>query len=172
MRESILKAVSLGGLSQSSLSRTGKRRVSRFLLSLTLFMVLAFQPAPDMKGALIVHVAGLRNSNGQIIFSLYNRKDGFPGDSSKTFRYATSGIISDSCMVTFENLPFGQYALFCFHDENSDKKFDRTWYGKPTEGVAFSNNVHGSILGSPSFEDAKFDFRSREDSLKLTISYF
>ena len=149
-----------------------KKYILSLLMSLTLLVVLAFHPSQNMNGILKVYVTGLRNSNGEVIFYLFDGKDGFPDDKTKAFRCISSKIIGDSCAAIFENLPFGQYAIFCYHDENNDKKLNKTWYGKPNEGVAFSNNVRGSIAGAPAFEKAERDFKSKIDSLTIKMSYF
>ena len=35
--------------------------------------------------------------------------------------------------ITFENLPYGEYAVSVFLDTNGNKKFDMDEYGRPSE---------------------------------------
>ena len=43
--------------------------------------------------------------------------------------------------IDFTGVPPGKYALVCYHDENSNGKFDENMLGMPKEGYCFSNNV-------------------------------
>ena len=44
----------------------------------------------------------------------------------------------------------GIYALAVYHDADSDRSFDRTALGLPSEGFGFSNNPP-TFLGMPNF---------------------
>ncbi|HWZ23250.1 MAG TPA: DUF2141 domain-containing protein [Cytophagaceae bacterium] len=142
------------------------------LILLVSVVTLSFQLSKHEKGNLKITVTELKNSDGEIDFNLFNSSDGFPGDGTKTLKHLRGKINKDNCSVTFENLPFGKYAISIYHDENNDKKFNKSWYGKPIEGVAVSNNAKGSITGPPSFEEAKFDFNAQKNNLIIKMNYF
>ena len=63
-------------------------------------------------------------------------------------------------------IPFGEYAIKAFHDEDRDDEIDMNFLGIPVESYGFSNNVRG-IFGPPSFDKAKFLFNV--DSLAIEI---
>jgi uncharacterized protein (DUF2141 family) len=60
---------------------------------------------------------------------------------------------------TVENLPFGDYAIKFYHDENGDNACNTNFLGIPSEGYGFSNNAK-AFFGLPSFDKAKFTFDS------------
>jgi uncharacterized protein (DUF2141 family) len=131
---------------------------------------LSFQTAGN--GNLTVTVTNIKNTNGEIDFNLFNAgKGGFPDDATKTIRHTRSKIMNGTCTITFENIPFGVYAVSIYHDENNNQKFDQTWYGKPTEGVGVSNNPKVGIFSPPKFETAKFNFDNLKNSISIKIKY-
>ncbi len=58
-------------------------------------------------------------------------------------------------IVTFKNIPKGEYAVSFVHDENDNKKMDTNFFGIPKEDYGCSNNARG-FMGPPKYEDAKF----------------
>jgi uncharacterized protein (DUF2141 family) len=52
--------------------------------------------------------------------------------------------------AVWENLPPGDYGVAAIHDENSNAKLDRNFFGIPKEGFGFANNPHVG-LGPPAF---------------------
>ena len=87
------------------------------------------------------------------------------GDSS--FRSNETVPIHDSkASVTFEQIPYGTYAIKIFHDENSNGELDTNFVGFPKESFGFSNDAMGKF-GPPTFEQAKFEIA--QPKLELTI---
>jgi uncharacterized protein (DUF2141 family) len=77
----------------------------------------------------------------------------------------TATIENGSSNVTFENVPFGEYAIICFHDENENDKLDFQVSGMPLESYGTSNNALS--FGPPQFEDAKFIVGAEPLSLEI-----
>jgi len=123
-------------------------------------------------GNLRVTVTEIKNSDGEINFSLFNQAIGFPKDGTKSLKQIRGKIERGKCTVTFESIPYGKYAISIYHDENNDKQLNKSWYGKPIEGVAISNDVKGSMNGPPTFEMATFDFNSHKNGLIVKMNYF
>ncbi|NTU44714.1 MAG: DUF2141 domain-containing protein [Chlorobiaceae bacterium] len=127
----------------------------------------AAQPAGTIKA----HFSKLRNTKGDLIVSLFNKKEGFPVKSAKAFAKKTIPANDPKDEVVFENVPYGSYALSVFHDENSNGKVDSVFLIRiPKEGVGCSNNPKSSF-GPPSFNDAKFTLDSREVILNIDLKY-
>jgi len=124
-------------------------------------------PAP---AALHVRVANLRNSNGQVICTLFNSPIAFPSDSTRAVGQIAVSIKDDLAVCSFGGLAPGRYALVTFHDENSNGKFDRNWFGLPKEGYAFSNNVR-PVLSPPSFRAAAFDYGGADQWQTVAMRY-
>ena len=111
-----------------------------FIGILMLIPIGTFIQAADTKGSsLTVSVNKLRNSNGNVLFALYNTEDAFPDEHYKKYYKILRGKIENgSSLVIFENLPPGKYAVNILHDENKDGKIQRRFI-LPLEGIGFSN---------------------------------
>jgi uncharacterized protein (DUF2141 family) len=123
-----------------------------FCFSVVLTFFLSFKATENH--FISVSIKGLKNNNGTVYISLFNAKEGFPENHLKALRTSAIKIINNSTQITFSNLPKGEYAIACFHDENENKKLDTNMFGYPVESFGASNNAKGT-LGPPSFENAK-----------------
>jgi uncharacterized protein (DUF2141 family) len=123
-------------------------------------------------GASVLHVrvVNLRNSTGQVICTLFNSPMAFPTDSTRAVAQVAAPINDNAAVCNFSGLAQGKYAVVAFHDENSNGKFDRNWFGLPKEGYAFSNNVR-PVFSPPSFNAAAFDYAGGDQWLTLVMRY-
>lgn len=134
-----------------------------FIILLSPFKVPAFAPGFALK----VDVNGLRNSEGTVVFALYNKKDAFPDEHyEKYFVKLTGKIINGASSVTFENLPAGKYAVNILHDEDNDGKIKKGIV-LPKEGIGFSNYESINIFNRPNFRKASFNL---EGDTKIVVS--
>ncbi|MGV8964573.1 MAG: DUF2141 domain-containing protein [Candidatus Saccharimonadaceae bacterium] len=121
--------------------------------------------------SLTVEVNDLRNSEGTVLFALYNREDAFPDQNyKKYFKKLTGKIINGASSVTFENLPAGKYAVNILHDENNDGKIKKGLI-MPKEGIGFSNYKSIGLSNRPSFRKASFNILNNK-KVKVNIIYF
>ncbi len=114
-----------------------------------------------------ITITNIKTSEGSLMVGLFSTeatfmKNPLRGEKPK----AKSGTV----VVTFRDIPPGEYAISVFHDANENGKLDSNSIGIPTEGVGFSNDAMG-MFGPPSFEKATFKFPSR-NKLSVTIKYF
>ena len=131
-------------------------------------MVMTFITMPSNAADLTVIVEKVRNSKGEIRFSIFNVPSEFPqGDElhSKDVP-AHLGFVT----VHFYNLIPGTYALAIHHDENSDGEMNTNFIGLPKEGYGFSNNAKVNF-GPPVFEAAAFSLDVGHKSIRLRVVY-
>jgi len=74
-------------------------------------------------------------------------------------------------IVHIAGIPPGVYAAQAFHDENSNGKIDRTFFGIPREGIGFSNDAP-MRFGPPSFSDAMFSVGPGSGRIAFALRYF
>lgn len=125
------------------------------ILFIAISLVLLLQDANGQNYKVTITITGLHSNKGKILAGIYNSEIGFPKEAHKAFRRSSFEITENRCIVVFENIPKGVYAIACFHDENNNGKMDTNFLGIPSEGTAASNNAEG-FLGPPKFKDAKF----------------
>lgn len=109
-----------------------------------------------------VEITGLDNDNGIVMIGLYNSKQTFLKTSFK----GTSTTVKDNkAIITFNNIPNGEYAVGFYHDANSNGKMDSYFFGLPKESYGASNNAK-VFMGTPKYDDAKF-FLNQDKVLKI-----
>jgi len=122
------------------------------------------------KGIIHVNVENLRNNNGQVCLMLFNSGTGFPSDTNSAFMRKIAPIANGKAEAEFSNVPYGEYAIAVFHDENMNRTVDMNFLNVPKEGYGVSQNVKGKF-GPPSFDDAKFSFSKSRVSGQIMMIY-
>src|ERR1043165_172855 len=82
------------------------------------------------RGTFILKVTGIRSVKGQVKIALFNSSDTWLGEHP-----------AYSSTIKVDDVPYGDYGIAVFHDENSNGKMDKNFLGIPQEPYGFSNNV-------------------------------
>lgn len=136
-----------------------------------IFILFAFNYRKDERVSLTVEVSELKNSTGQVIFSLYNKDGSIPDEELKNYyKNAKVDISNKSAETTFKNLPKGKYAVNIVHDENKNGKIDKGWI-LPIEGIGFSNFKSIGFSNKPNFKKASFELNENR-SISVKTIYF
>jgi uncharacterized protein (DUF2141 family) len=85
----------------------------------------------------------------------------------KGFISKKSKINNQTADFSFTDLPEGEYAISCYHDEDDNGKMNMIMGMIPLEDYGTSNNAKGRF-GPPKWEDAKFKV-SNGEIVKLNI---
>ncbi len=125
----------------------------------------------EQTGSIVVTIEALRNCDGNVRVVLWESEDGFLRDQESAYRRVMSVIEGETVEFVFTDLPFGDYAVSAFHDENGDGTNNRNFFGKPTEGYCISNGVRGGMSGPPGFDDASFILETEELLLHMEMGY-
>jgi uncharacterized protein (DUF2141 family) len=126
---------------------------------------------PGAAGALKVHVQGLRNEKGQLLFAVFGSAPGFPSRSEEALATRIVERHGLEHTVVFRGLPPGEYAVSFVHDENGNGRLDKNILGIPKEGFGVSNNVRPRI-GAPAYRDAKLAYDGGERTLEIRAIYY
>ncbi|MBZ0158986.1 MAG: DUF2141 domain-containing protein [bacterium] len=120
--------------------------------------------------AIDVRVQGVRSDRGNIMFVLYgDNPDDFLVKGKRIFKQpfaAKRGTVAFCVIVP----KAGAYAASVYHDENGNKKFDRSWIGIPAEGAGFSNNP-ALLLGPPRHAQAAFQVSTGPKRVEIQLNY-
>ena len=141
------------------------------VLSILLFLALhatAFPEAPPpTTGRLTVKVQGLKTTNGKVIVNLFQKEDDLFG---KPYLQREVVITQSTATLEFADLPFTDYVVFAFHDENNSGTLDHNWAHIPKEPMGYSNNWHfGLFTGMPTFEKTKIEFSQGKSAMTITL---
>lgn len=96
-----------------------KQLQSISLMLIVSTILLSFTAKKQNTFTLTVEVENLRNSKGEVQFTLYNTDGSIPDEHYKNyFKIDKSRIENGKAEITFSNLPKGIYAVNILHDEN------------------------------------------------------
>lgn len=138
-----------------------------FALSLTLYSFAI--PNADTY-SLTIEVKNLRNAKGVVQFALYNKDGSIPDENYENYYKILNGeIINGSSMVTFKNIPSGEYAVNILHDENKNGKIDKGFI-LPKEGIGFSNLQSIGLANRPNFSKASFEVKENK-TINVKVIY-
>ena len=114
---------------------------------------------------LIIHITGFENSNGVAKVALVNSKQNYSEETP--FKGYNFTIINSRVIKTIR-LPFGEYAIKVYHDENGNDEMDTRMFGIPKERYGFSNDARGAF-GPPEYGEARFKLDSPEKEIIITL---
>ncbi|MFC1524018.1 DUF2141 domain-containing protein [Thermodesulfobacteriota bacterium] len=122
----------------------------------------------SQKGDLIIRVEGFKNNTGSVRVALVDSKKAYKG-KREYFRSLEVAITDQKAEVTFKDIPFGEYAVKLYHDENDNDKLDRiVILGIPLEKYGFSNNAR-SAFGPPRYRKAQFTLQDPMMTMDIMV---
>ncbi|MFD0849985.1 DUF2141 domain-containing protein [Sphingosinicella xenopeptidilytica] len=125
--------------------------------------------APPPQASLHLTFEGLRSQKGTIRLCLWRDASGYP-DCTRGTGATKESVTASNPTLDITGLPPGEYAVSAIHDENDNRKLDKSFIGMPTEGVAFSNNAK-IAFGPPKFEKVRFHVEG-ETTQTMRMRYF
>jgi uncharacterized protein (DUF2141 family) len=122
-------------------------------------------------GMLVMVMSGLRNDVGTVRVGLYDNPSRWPR-ANQNSRSCDAPIHGRRATCEIPNVPAGAYAIAIHHDENDNRHFDQGPLGWPLEGYGFSNNVHPRLLGPPTWDSARINYRGGAPmTVAMTMQY-
>lgn len=141
--------------------------MQQVILTIILFfssLLLANAQESDLKNnerTVTVTVINALSDNGTVKFAFYDKK----GFRIEPLFAKSASVENGISSVIFENVPQGEYAILCFHDENNNGRMDFYENGMPVESYGSSNNVMN--MGPPEFYSSKFEVAMEDLDLKI-----
>jgi uncharacterized protein (DUF2141 family) len=119
------------------------------------------------EGVLTIIINGFENDEGKAMIALSNSREDYE-TQDQAYQSNQIKINDNVARWIINNLPFGEYAIKVYHDEDDDDEMDTNFLGVPSEDFGFSNNARGRF-GPASWEDAKFLFNSSKDTVYIKV---
>jgi uncharacterized protein (DUF2141 family) len=120
--------------------------------TLTSFLSFSQVQSESESFTVTVRVDNPLNDKGHVLIGLHTADTFMKG---KATHNAKEKVKDGKVIITFENIPAGNYAIMVLHDENDNERMDMSANGMPTESYGMSNNP--MLYGPPTFTDAKFE---------------
>ncbi len=113
-----------------------------------------------------IHVTGFGSDQGKAKIALVNSRDSFESEDAQ-FMGINSPVIDGQARLIL-TVPWGEYAVKVFHDENGNDQLDTRMFGIPKELYGFSNNARGTF-GPPDYDDARFLLDTAEHAIAIRV---
>ncbi len=148
----------------------------RFRTVFTLALIVSASPGvsvrapvfaqPGGTATVIVKITGLLSEKGQVKIAMFNSPATWLGDHPK---YNTT-IDVDGQAVSWKlnDIPYGDYGIAVFHDENKNGKMDKNFLGIPQEAYGFSNNMRVTF-GPPGWDKSKFAVKGPTTEVSIEV---
>ena len=120
-------------------------------------------------GKFILSVVGFESNEGKAMIFLFNSEESY-SETVLNVKSIALEIEDKKTEWIIDELPFGEYAIKLYHDENGNKKMDRNILGIPSEDYGFSNNANGSF-GPAEYEDAKYIFNTSGQKHEIKLDW-
>ena len=120
--------------------------------------------------ALDISVVNVRSAKGLVTLTIYpddEKRFLAKGQKVSRLRVLAQTPVTHACMPVPKA---GFYAIALYHDEDGDRKFDRTMLGLPDEGYGLSNDAP-AIVGLPSFKSVRFEAVPGVTPMRITVRY-
>lgn len=118
-------------------------------------------------GQLTIRLVGFTSDEGSAAYAMWSGPDDWLGKEGTTAADGFAPIVDGVSEIVLEALPFGEYAVSAYHDENNNQTLDTRIFGIPKEPLGTSNDAK-IRFGPPRYSDAKFLLE--EDALIITIT--
>lgn len=118
------------------------------------------------QATLVVKITGLRSGKGQVKIAVFNSAEKWLGE--QPVYSSTISVESHTVLWKINDIPYGDYGIAVFHDENKNGKMDKNLLGIPAEAYGFSNNVRVTF-GPPTWEKAKFVVKGATTDVSIEV---
>ena len=121
-------------------------------------------------GDLVVEVGNLQNiGQGQLVALVYDKVKRVQVEGVPFLRRSVTSVTGESQSITFEALPYGEYAVVVLHDMDKDLQADTNWIGFPNEDLGVSRNAKGGPLGGPRWDAARFSHQTESTQVSIRM---
>lgn len=138
-----------------------------FILFFSFSISIFSSDGAKKSGTLVVKFNGMSSNDGKVVIALCNSDANYK-DHKSPYIGKSIAINKNTAIVEFEDLPFGDYAIKAFHDEDANDDLNTNILGIPVEDYGFSNNARG-MFGPPSWQDAKFELNDDDKVVEIEI---
>jgi uncharacterized protein (DUF2141 family) len=118
------------------------------------------------QATLVLKITGLRSEKGQVKIAVFNAAEKWLGD--QPIYSSTIRVDSQTVLWKINDIPYGDYGIAVFHDENKNGKIDKNLLGIPAEAYGFSNNVRVTF-GPPTWEKSKFVVKQPSTDVSIEV---
>ena len=153
-----------------------QNKIRIIVIGILCFGIFRFAFAQD-SGVLTVEVTGMESNKGVVRIALYNSKEVYentdvrkprPPGPFPAYKGGITKIVNHIAKWSFREVPYGEYVIATYHDQNNNDILDSNFLGIPEEAFGFSNDARG-IVGALDYDEAKFMFSRNQNTIRIRI---
>jgi len=132
--------------------------------------VLGSPAQANTAGSLLVDIDSVEvESGGTLAVYVYTNKTNWLKPDQRVYGTIVP-VTEEAVTVEIPGIPYGEYAVSVIQDLNGNEKIDMSWFPipGPAEPTGVSNNAT-ALVGAPSFEDAKVQFKQPKLTLSIAL---
>lgn len=107
-------------------------------------------------------------SNATLRIAFYKKENKFPDEGKFAFAKEVKPSKTGEVILSFTDIPAGEYALAIYQDSNGNKKLDTNMVGYPKEPFGFSQNIKPKF-SAPAYEECKITFNANNTTFSIKL---
>ena len=123
--------------------------------------------ATNQTGTIAVRLTGFENDKEEVKLCVCRSEGEYTG-KLKEYRTVSASILNKKAVFIFDEMPYGNYSIKAFHDQNGNNRLDTNFMGKPTERYGFSNHADGRF-GPPPFSQTVITLNSPVTEIEIHL---
>lgn len=135
-----------------------KLMLKRVLLFITALTLLYGFSGRKNTGTMILEFSNVEPSKGCVNVRLYNSSEKFLVKNGPCHKCKTRVGKEKTVKIIVDDLPYGDYAVAAFYDENCNDQLDKNFIGLPKEPYAFSR-PYSVKTRKPRFNEVSISFK-------------
>lgn len=135
-------------------------------------LLLTLLSLPGYAADLTARITGFASNQGnaRLVMFSKSRQALFPNKGDADY-VRDSAISAGTATITISDVPAGEYAVFVYHDSNSNYSLDHKWYGPPNEAFGYYRHFTVKLM-PPDFEEVSFQVTDRDLVFDLSLQTF
>lgn len=147
--------------------------MQKSIVASVMLLLIVFFPqvyANQESGVILFEANNLKTDKGQVRAVLFDREVGFPHRREQAIQHISLPIVNGTANGQFQSVPYGDYAISYYHDEDNNNKLKTYFIGLPKEGVGASRDAKGKF-GPPQWQDAFFNVNKQFTKVVCATQY-
>ncbi|MDR9417463.1 DUF2141 domain-containing protein [Gracilimonas sp.] len=139
------------------------------LISISAFaQEIAYPEKENLRSEFELKINNIPKVEGEVRVAVFDSKENYDSKENPLHAFVLT-VEGDSLTWKHDELPYGEYAIAVYHDENENGELDTNLLGIPKEAYGFSNNARGRF-GPASWKDAVFEISESRTTHQITIN--
>lgn len=145
-----------------------KHQTIKIMKSTFLFLTLLFCGFTNIHAQTFNLKVSNVKSMAVLRIAFYKKENKFPDEGKFAFAKEIKPTKTGETILSFTDIPAGEYALAIYQDSNNNKKLDTNMVGYPKEPFGFSQNIKPKF-SAPAYDECKVVFNANNTTFSIKL---